>query len=175
MPKSDAATEIRDALGKALTLDYTPHVATGMENMVDPEEIIDESNRQLQAIKCISNSITMIAKFHQGRAIELSREKLKLSRRERIAVTNIYKIFKGYEHILPNYHYSIAPFYQLAGRDITGLRAYIAEAEFDKINIDLTELLEQGFEDEPFPSAEEDVTQSPEMLNFEALPALEQE
>jgi hypothetical protein len=170
MPKMIPFDEIKEALGNAMREGDDPFVTSSLETLTEVTEIVKEAQRQLEAITRMNRSITINARYHQGRAVKRQRSLGKkqkgigLTTSEATMVERIYDLFVGHAHLIYRYYGKEEPFYRITKKNVIDLRAFIdGHYNNDRINVDLDEILDFRFEDESsFPSCVEDVAQGPE-------------
>ena len=173
MPKTNTFEEVKEALRLALHEEITTPVVIDLKDMTNATQIFNESKKQLATVHQLSNSITLNARYHQGRAVELPEPKIVVMKKNIWAITrNVYNLFKGHEELIPYYKGPITQLAKLTGENVKDLRTFMDQVKFDKINLHLDELLDSKFEDELFPTDEGDVTVSPKMIKKEQFPEL---
>ena len=143
-------------------------MVSSLDELHDPFEICQVAEKQLRDITKMKRSITINARYHQGRALKKKggswknlQNELKLESHQRRITENVYYLFKEHEYLLPIYFGRDNAFNKVDNKHLRQLREVLnelSEGPSDPINQDLADLL--TFDDEgviSFPPADEDV------------------
>src|SRR5437588_6165433 len=168
MGKLTAYQEIKEALEAAIISSDEPFVVSSLDELHDPFEICQITEKQLRDIMKMKRSITINARYHQGRALKKKggsqknlQNELKLESHQRRIAENVYYLFKEHEYLLPVYFGRDDAFNKVDNKHLRQLREVLnklSEGPSDPINQDLADLL--TFDDEgviSFPPTDEDV------------------
>ena len=163
MTKLTAFQEIKKTLETALISDHDPFVDSQLDELIEDSDVIKRAEEQLLGAKKLRYSVTINARFHQGRVLSKytsSRTKntLGMNRRDHTVASRIYEIFDGHEYLIKTYWGKEDTFYRLSDREVKQLKdfldSYVIE---DPINKDLNDLLNFDCEDTIFPAVDRDV------------------
>ena len=127
---------VEKALLGAIIMDSEVFTPSPLENYNKPEDLMIETEKQLQYVRRISRSVETAIRYHQGRAIRLGVTG-KLTKHEKSMASKVYALFTDFEWLIQNYQGSPTEIEKLSNSEIRMLRGLLQ----DPINDDLSDLL----------------------------------
>ena len=120
MGRQTAYQIVEKALTQAIMRDSEVFTLSPLDGLTDPEQLITETKVQLGYVRFLARSLETHVRFHQGRALAITGE-LDLMKHEKHTAHNVYRLFRGFEWLIPNYSGNPNEIDKLTDQDIKQL------------------------------------------------------